>query len=211
MELKKEKIIAYCLAIVLLIVGVVCYAAFPDKSPEEPIRIMFQSTAGKILFDHKGHTSEDGYGLECIDCHHEWTEEAEQKPGSCGICHLVEPIETEEGKEFFDHDMHADEDDGYGIACIDCHHEWDEDSGDDPVSCSECHEDESTDDNSIKIMDAFHMQCIGCHDDDGTAPTDCSGCHSPAKRSDALHAQCIECHEDDGTAPVDCSECHVLQ
>jgi hypothetical protein len=24
---------------------------------------------------------------------------------------------------------------------------------------------------------AFHKQCIGCHEDQGMGPTECSGCH----------------------------------
>ena len=124
MALKTEKTIAYCLAGVLLIVGVVCYAAFPVKRPEDPIRIMLRSTAGNVLFDHKEHASEDGYGLACDDCHHMWEDDG-QKPESCGECH--------------------------------------EPDGEDPIKRSE----------------AFHMQCIDCHDGDDAAPTECAGCHVP--------------------------------
>jgi len=50
MDSKKELRIAYGLAVILLIVGVISYAAFSAKVPEEPIRLMFQTAAGKVLF-----------------------------------------------------------------------------------------------------------------------------------------------------------------
>ncbi|MFC1534823.1 cytochrome c3 family protein [Thermodesulfobacteriota bacterium] len=124
MELKTEKIIAYYVAAALFLVGVVCYAAFPEKKPEEPIRIMLKSTAGKVLFTHKVHTSEDDYGFDCTDCHHLYEKEEGVKPEACGECHLEESEEEEP-----------------------------------------------------KRSDAFHQQCIGCHEDDGTGPADCSACH----------------------------------
>ena len=124
MELKKEKMIAYWAAAALLLVGVVSYAVFPEKKPEEPVRIMFKSTAGNVLFDHKEHASEDGYGIECTECHHT----------------------------------------------------WDEGEGEKPLACSECHfKDE--DEEAPKISDAFHDQCIGCHEDFGGGPVECSQCH----------------------------------
>ena len=52
MELKTEKTVAYCLAAILFVVGVVCYASFAQKKPENPIRIMLKNTGGDILFDH---------------------------------------------------------------------------------------------------------------------------------------------------------------
>jgi len=124
MELKTEKTVVYGLAVILLVVGVVCYAAFPQKAPEDPIRIMLKSAGGTVLFDHKKHVSEDGYGFECTECHHMWENDG-AKPEACGECHEVD--------------------------------------GEDPV----------------KRSDAFHMQCIACHEDNGMAPAEnCQGCHA---------------------------------
>ncbi len=118
MEVKKERIIGYCLAVIFLVVGIVCYAAFPQKTPDQPVRIMLKSSAGNILFDHKGHASETGYGINCGDCHHEDADE----PAACGDCH--EP-ESEEVKRS----------DAFHTQCKGCHE--DEDAG--PVQCAECH------------------------------------------------------------------------
>ena len=122
MEVRKQRIVVYCLAGILFVVGVVSYAAFPVKTPEEPFRIIFKSSAGNIMFDHKEHTSESGYDIGCSDCHHNIEEEGERPP-ACGECHEVD--------------------------------------GEDPVKRSE----------------AFHMNCIACHEEEEAGPVECSGCH----------------------------------
>jgi len=122
MEFKTEKAVAYCLAALLFIVGVVCYAAFPNKTPEEPIRIMFTSTGGNVLFDHKGHASESGYGLACTDCHHMLEDEG-AKPKTCTECHEVDGEDPMKRS------------DAFHKQCIDCHKE----NGTAPTKCSGCH------------------------------------------------------------------------
>ena len=122
MDQKTERIIAYSLASILFIIGLLCYTAFAKKAPEQPIRIMFKSTAGKILFDHKEHASESGYGLDCNDCHHDLEEEGD-RPQACGECHGTDDDDAPKRSDAF-HDQ-----------CKGCHE--DGDSG--PVECSECH------------------------------------------------------------------------
>ncbi len=124
MDPKREKNVAYWMAGILFLVGFVCYAAFPDRMPDEPVRIMLVNTAGSVLFDHKEHTTEDGYGFACVDCHH-MLEEPDERPSACG----------------------------------------------------ECHEKESEEEDMPKRSDAFHQQCLGCHQEDGVAPVECSACH----------------------------------
>ena len=53
MTSKKELLPALSLTLVLLVVGVISYAAFPAKSPDQPVRLMFKGVAGKVLFTHK--------------------------------------------------------------------------------------------------------------------------------------------------------------
>jgi hypothetical protein len=125
MTAQREVKLAFRFAIVLLVVGVLCYAAFSAPTPEQPVRMSFTVAAGDVLFDHKTHADPGGYALYCRDCHH----------------HLEEG-ETE------------------GV-----------------VSCSECHPYESEDEYVPKRADAFHAQCIGCHQDYGQGPVDCGGCH----------------------------------
>ena len=122
MEFKTEKAVAYCLAAILFVVGVVCYAAFPEKTPGEPIRIMLTSTGGNVLFDHKKHASESGYGLACTDCHHMLEDEG-AKPKTCTECHEVDGEDPMKRS------------DALHMQCIDCHKE----DGTAPAECSGCH------------------------------------------------------------------------
>jgi DnaJ-class molecular chaperone len=121
MEVKTERIIAYCLAAILLVVGVICYAAFAKKAPEQPIRIMFKNTGGNVLFDHKKHMSESGYGIECADCHHDLENKGE-KPSACAECHTDDSTDAPKRS------------DAFHKQCKSCH----EDGGG-PVNCAECH------------------------------------------------------------------------
>ncbi len=144
---KRELQIAYSLIIVFLFVGFISYAAFPAKTPDEPVRLMYKTVAGKVLFDHKTHLSDSGYGLACQDCHHhpEEPEELEEALVACGECHKV----LEEGKTFPDSclDCHEAEDledsevlkksDAFHSQCESCHQEVD--AGPEEERCSWCH------------------------------------------------------------------------
>jgi len=125
MTSKQQVTLAYRVAIVLFVVGVFSYAAFSAPAPEQPVRIMFKSAAGKVLFDHKTHASQLGYGLSCGDCHH-----------------TLAPDEYDSAE-----------------------------------SCSACHEIDSGDEDMPKRSEAFHQQCIGCHDQFGAGPSECAQCH----------------------------------
>ncbi len=85
---KREMQIAYILIIVLLFVGVISYAAFPAKTPDEPIRLMYKTVAGKVLFDHKTHTDIAGYAISCGDCHHTLAKDEYADAQSCSECHV---------------------------------------------------------------------------------------------------------------------------
>jgi hypothetical protein len=142
MTSKKQLFFAYGLAIHLLLVGIVCYAAFPQKTPSPPLRSMFHTLAGKVLFDHHTHSSDMGYGLACADCHHH-PQDSEDANVACSACHQTLP----EGQT-------------YAQRCLDCH------------DASEVEDTEN-----INNSDAAHKQCIGCHEEFGAGPVECSQCH----------------------------------
>lgn len=144
MTSKKELQLAYGLAIVLFVVGVVSYAytAFSAKPPDEPVRIMFKSVAGKVLFSHKLHTSDSGYGIACFDCHHH-VKEDEASVQACGNCHQL-PAEKDALPESCLDCHETDEIEGTEITkkgdafhagCIVCHQEV----GSGPEECADCH------------------------------------------------------------------------
>jgi len=121
MEVKNERTFAYCLAAVLFVVGVVCFTAFAKQAPDEPFRIMFKNTGGNVLFDHKEHLSESGYGLACDDCHHDLEEEG-ARPAPCAKCHNEDSEDA------------PNRSDALHTQCKGCHND-----GGGPVKCAECH------------------------------------------------------------------------
>lgn len=142
MTAKKELQAAYGIAIILLVTGILSYSAFSAKVPDKPIRIMFKSTGGKVLFDHKTHTVESGYGIKCADCHHH-PEGDDSALRSCGDCHSqIEDVKKETSicRECHDEgELESEEtmkrSDAFHKQCIDCHKE--NDAG--PKECSACH------------------------------------------------------------------------
>ncbi|MFW5930742.1 MAG: cytochrome c3 family protein [Desulfosalsimonas sp.] len=212
MSVKKELKFAYGAALVCLVVGIVSYSIIQARSPEEPVRVFYDTTGENVLFDHMTHS--EGYGLECMDCHHKiaWEDgDNGDMEISCGSCHEEDGSYTQAlGDEgIFDHDVHAED---YGLSCTECHHMYDdEDSGDAPQNCNACHAD-TGDEDMPSLTDSYHQQCIECHVDFDSGPTteNCNDCHQARGRTDAFHDQCTECHEDMGTGPAesDCSSCH---
>lgn len=150
MTSEKEYRLALRLAIILFVVGVLSYLAFPVQKAEPPVRISyFDSKGGKVIFGHSLHAEDLGY--VCLDCHHPhpWDEDdpvditTEGKIWSCGVCHDAENIESL------------------------------------PDNCWECHGegDFYIEDIGGKTPKILHDQCIGCHKDEGAGPVECKACH----------------------------------
>jgi hypothetical protein len=143
---KKELKVAYAVIAVLLVVGVLSYAAFPAKSPEVPVRLVYKVVAGKVLFDHKTHTAATGYALDCADCHHHPPDD-ESALRACGDCHNLPPEDAEmkfpetclechdaEDPEVTDTEM-VNRGDAFHNQCIGCHKDY----GAGAVECADCH------------------------------------------------------------------------
>ena len=143
----KERKLAYYLAGILLVVGAISYAAFPDKTPEEPVRLMFKSVSGNVLFGHQTHSAESGYGIACKECHHHPEEAEEEKDvyQSCKNCHQI-PKEGE----------------SVPPVCLDCHDKSEVEDSEIIKSadafhaqCSGCHEDFGA--------GPKEQECASCH------------------------------------------------
>jgi hypothetical protein len=136
---------AFYLAAILFIVGTVCYAAFPAKKHEQPVRIMFKTLAGKVLFDHKTHASEKGYALSCGDCHHH--PEGDASSGACGDCHINSEDNAQAPKKCLEcHDSGDFDDialtkrtDAFHNQCESCHEKADAGPKEKEKRCNWCH------------------------------------------------------------------------
>jgi hypothetical protein len=122
MEGKRETRFACVLGILLFLIGVVAYAALPENAPEQPIRMVLKNIGGNVLFDHKKHSVEDGYGIACKDCHHDMEDE-KSKATACGECHKPAGEEALRRADA----LHKN--------CQGCH----EEGGLGPVECNNCH------------------------------------------------------------------------
>lgn len=113
---------AYVLAGALFLVGVIAYFVYPDKTPEQPVRMVLRNIGGNVLFNHEKHTSEEGYGIKCKECHHDM-EDDESKATACGECHKPAGEEALRRQDAFHQN------------CKGCH----EEGGLGPVECNRCH------------------------------------------------------------------------
>lgn len=119
MTSQRDLKIVVLLMIIFLITGIVCYASFSPPATEEPVRIMFQNAAGKVLFTHSMHAQD--YTSECEECHH-LTSFAPS--ADCSECHFEEGDALMLSRKDAMHEM-----------CIECHTNL----GSGPVECYSCH------------------------------------------------------------------------
>ncbi len=119
----------YFLLLAALLVGAAAfYSRDAQAPPQEPVRVLYESKGGLVIFDHAAHSTRlDG---DCTVCHHEDGDEEEKE--SCRACHEENEIplmETyhQKGEDFLDDDTYQ--------SCVSCH----EEGGRDPKNCRGCH------------------------------------------------------------------------
>ena len=79
------------------------------------------------------------------------------------------------GNVLFDHTTHVND---YGLDCIRCHHNLEDE--DEIYSCAECHAvlaEDLDDEDMLTKTDALHDQCISCHREEA-GPVECARCHA---------------------------------
>lgn len=81
---------------------------------------------------------------------------------------------------WFDHDEHNEK--ASLDECAICHHVYEDkklvpDESSEDSSCSDCHLEKKTAENSISLRAAFHAQCRTCHFSSGNGPVLCGECH----------------------------------
>lgn len=84
------------------------------------------------------------------------------------------------GPVAFSHMKHNME---YGVTCAECHHWQDEDPA---YQCSACHDPDQKQGKVLKLKNAFHADCKGCHKEVAEA----------GRYPNAPYQKCNYCHED---------------
>ncbi len=83
------------------------------------------------------------------------------------------------GPVVLSHKKHAVD---YKVACVECHHMWNQKKGTQPKKCSTCHKEKKRG-KVLGLMRAYHKNCMGCHRElkkqgKPTGPTTkCNDCH----------------------------------
>jgi len=150
--------------------------AFPDAS--YCTRCHHQEYQG-AKFDHDAHQD---YANDCYDCHHD--ESIEPEPQKCSNCHKKESSGELISMRLAGHEKcktcHEDMFDAGVSGCQSCHTSVDMTTyKGDYTACNKCHNAEIKDLLPTRT-DAFHKECMGCHEEMGAGPSgpkDCNRCH----------------------------------
>ncbi len=118
-EMKKKAPVV--IIVICAVLGIIGYSM---KSSGNPIRVLFKTSGGPVVFDHREHIE---YEIECKDCHHE----IDEKEDNCRACHNKGNEDYKDLCE--DRPIHKL---CIGANCIDCHKENDLDTDD----CKACHQ-----------------------------------------------------------------------
>lgn len=138
MTTKKELQLAYRLAGILLVVGIFSYvAASLAEPPVPPLRVMYRSVTGNVLFDHKAHFSPGDYSVSCQDCHHDSRvlEDYIQVEGN-DLGDSDDGTNLAETGETVDMEVYTNKDEAHAL-CAGCHEQFE--AGPVEKNCGGCH------------------------------------------------------------------------
>ena len=110
--------------------------------------------------------------------------------------------------------MHTQHAVNYVDNCAECHHYRPADeSASEMVSCAACHQEafKPAALDRVGLKAAYHLQCMGCHQERGKGPVGCECCHrkNPSEHADLVALpgdptpqqvtmECLRCHEQQG-------------
>lgn len=157
----QRKYIPITIIVAVLAAAAVTGFLMPAPAPETPVRVIMDNTGGRVLFTHQAHADE--YGFDCTDCHHDDTDEDTFL--ACGTCHpraFDETFRKEHQKAFESKD-----------SCLRCHYDI-------PEGQTLPEEDRPYTEDIPLRLDAFHGQCMTCHEEYGgpTEEDSCYECHA---------------------------------
>ena len=209
--------VTYILSGALLVLAVGGYL-LPEKSEPLPNRILMNSAAGRVVFNHEAHAAREG--VECIVCHHD-ARKSDQAGQNCKTCHGLEFDASFRGHSYtmdpetcsvchhttmstkkWGHSRHART---MGIECTSCHHGPQIEPV--PQNCANCHDAKEDMGPILSLKNAVHTRCASCHEEaSGNDMKCCVRCHNlTASREQERNGRPPE------QALVACSSCHKAE
>lgn len=157
--MKKRYVSITVFVAVMLLVAVGGYLR-PQAKQSAPARVVMDNSGGRVIFTHQAHAQD--YGFECADCHHDNI--GQEQPLACGSCH---PSAFDEKFRAGHQKVFSNEE-----ACMRCHYETPKA----PLAA----EDKPDTENIPTRADAFHGQCMSCHEQSGGpyGKDSCYACHA---------------------------------
>ncbi len=148
--------------------------------PQESCTRCHHMEFGTLTWDHQEHI--DSYSTGCTDCHH--GEDIEPEPMACSNCHGEEDdgatINLRDAVHVRCENCHSDMYEEKLAGCKHCHEQLPGKAGAEQPTCASCHYDAEGPLLPTR-MDAFHGQCMDCHETSGAGPygeDSCTQCHT---------------------------------
>ena len=206
--------VTYVLSGVLLILAVGGYL-LPEKSDPLPNKILMNSAAGRVVFNHEAHAARED--ANCIVCHHD-AQKADQAGQPCKTCDGLEFGASFRGHSYtmapttcaschhttmstknWGHSLHSRQ---MNLECTSCHHGPQIETT--PQNCANCHDPKQDMGPILSLKNAVHPRCSSCHEEAlGNDMSTCVLCHNLTPSRDQAK---------NGRLPADalvaCSSCH---
>jgi hypothetical protein len=148
--------------------------------PEDTCTRCHHAEMGKLVYSHDDHA--EMYASDCTDCHHDT--DIEPEPGACNQCHFEQADGATPSLRDAVHakceSCHLDMYESKLEGCSSCHELLPGTAGSEQPSCNSCHY-ETDGVPLLHRMDAYHDQCMTCHEEAGAGPfgdKSCTRCHT---------------------------------
>lgn len=155
-------------------------AAHQQELAQDTCTRCHHATFGKLTWSHQEHV--DSYSSGCTDCHH--GPDIEPEPMACNSCHGDKADGNAPALREAVHarceTCHSDLYEKKIKGCTACHEQLPGTPGATQPACATCHYDAEAPLLPTR-MEAFHGQCMGCHETAGAGPygeKSCSRCHT---------------------------------
>lgn len=128
LSLKSAGIKKFAPLLFIFIFGIIGIIGYTTESSSLPIRVLFKTKGGDVIFQHEAHSS-DYQCCKCQDCHHNIQNLRSRADWKCRTCHHAGGEYENICEDRMPHPQCV------GAQCVQCHTRV----GMDPKDCAFCH------------------------------------------------------------------------